>query len=100
MPKVKGSEKTGGRVKGSTNKITKELRERIKDFLENNFEKIELDFSKLEPIQKVTVFPSYLKFVLPALQASSVDLNISKLSDEELNQLLQTLTQKNDVTET
>ena len=34
MPKVKGCEKTGGRVKGSTNKITKELRERIKDFLE------------------------------------------------------------------
>jgi hypothetical protein len=100
MAKPLGSQKFGGRQKGTTNKITKELRERIKDFLENNFEKIELDFSKLEPIQKVTVFSSYLKFVLPALQASSVDLNISKLSDEELNQLLQTLTQKNDDTQT
>ena len=92
--------KFGGRQVGSQNKITKELRERIKDFLEANFDIVQADFQQLDPDKRAYVFEKYLKFVLPALQASSIDLNISKLSDEELNQLLQTLTQKNDDTQT
>ncbi len=100
MPKIKGSEKTGGRVKGSTNLITRELRERIKDFLEANFDTIQADFKQIDPEKRAIIFEKFLKFVLPQLQNTTMDMNISKLSDEELNQLLQTLARKNDVTET
>jgi hypothetical protein len=67
------------------NKITGELRERIKTFLDGNFETIEADFKKLDPEKRITLFERYLKFCLPQLQSTDINLDIEKMSDAELD---------------
>jgi len=62
--------KTGGRQKGSENKVTKELRERIKDFLENTFDDIVVSFNQLEPKDKVKFYFEVMQYGLPKLQST------------------------------
>jgi hypothetical protein len=88
MSRIKGSRKCGGRQAGTPNKITAELRVRIKSFLENNFTTVEHDFKKLDPEKRIALYEKYLKFALPQLQTTSVDLNIEKMTDEELTILI------------
>lgn len=68
--------KTGGRTRGVLNKTTIELRERIKSFLDENFETMQADFHKLEPIQKFTFYEKLIKYAVPTLQAT--DLIVSE----------------------
>jgi len=89
LPKGRTNNKQG-RPPGP-NKITTELRERIKTFLDGSFETIEKDFEKLDPEKRITLFERYLKFVLPSLQATDVSLNIEKMSDEQLDQIISRL---------
>ncbi len=61
-------EKTGGRKPGTPNKVTKDLRERINDFLNDNWEQIETDFAGLEPDKRVLLFERLLQFAVPKLK--------------------------------
>ncbi len=85
--------KTGGRSLGTPNKLTKELRERISDFLNDNWEQVEKDFKVLEPEKRVLIFEKLLSYTLPKMQSvqmsaeitDSVEkIDLSKLSTEEL----------------
>jgi hypothetical protein len=58
--------KTGGRVKGSLNVATKELRTQIESILQGYFDK--LDFEKLKDADKILLVSKLLPFVLPRLQ--------------------------------
>ena len=60
--------KTGGRVQGTPNLLTKELRERLSDFLDENWEQIEKDFKTLEPEKRVMLFEKLLQYKLPRNQ--------------------------------
>lgn len=91
MSRKIGSPKSGGRKAGTPNKITAELRERIKVFLESHFDIIEKDFMALDPERQIVLFERYLKFVLPQLQSISVDLSIEGMTDMELSMLLKKL---------
>lgn len=71
--------KTGGRGQGTPNLITKELRERINDFLNENWEQIEKDFKTLEPEKRVMLFEKLLQFTLPRLQTiQTPDIKVSE----------------------
>ena len=59
--------KTGGRVKGSLNVTTKELRGQIETILQGYFDK--LDFEKLKDQDKILLVSKLLNFVLPKLQS-------------------------------
>lgn len=83
-----------GRPVGAENKLTGELRDRIKTFLDGNFETIEKDFKGLDPEKRVVLFERYLKFVLPQLQATDVSLNIEKMTDAELDLIINRLISK------
>jgi len=76
------------------NKITTELRERIKTFLDGNFETIEKDFKTLDPEKRVALFERYLKFCLPQLQTTSIDLNIETMTENELDLIIGKLLSK------
>jgi len=58
-----------GRPRGTPNKLTAELRERISDFLNANWEKIEKDFGTLDPEKRVLLYEKLLAFILPRLQS-------------------------------
>lgn len=69
-----------GRPTGTPNKVTKELRERISDFLSGNWEQIKKDFKTLEPKERVMIYEKLLQFTLPRLQSiQTPDIKISEM---------------------
>jgi len=89
MPFKKGeSGNRKGRPIGAENKTTTELRDRIKSFLESNFKTIQKDFKKLDPEKKIALYEKYLKFVLPQLQATDVNLDFDKMSETQIDEII------------
>jgi vacuolar-type H+-ATPase subunit E/Vma4 len=84
-----------GRPKGSKNKVTRELRELITDFLEANFEKVSRDLLKLRPKDRVKAFTELLQYGIPKLQATALGINFEQLSDEQLDEIINRLMNAN-----
>ena len=86
-----------GRRKGAANKVTTELRERIKDFLEGQWDKISRDFNTLEPKDRVAHFERLLQFILPRMASMDLDANIdlTTLSEASLDALVEKILTKN-----
>jgi hypothetical protein len=91
MSKTKGMPKTGGRTKGTPNKVTSDLRAWITELLDSNRKQITNDIESLEPHQRVIIFEKLMSYVLPKLQSvemetkqeSKSDFDMSILTDEE-----------------
>ena len=88
-----------GRPVGSKNK----MREKIKNFLELNFDELQISFDKLEPKEKIFFFISMLQFGLPKLTSATdtegsdlinqkAVIDYSKLSESTLKEILQNTT--------
>jgi len=77
--------KTGGREQGTPNKLTSDLRERISDFLNDNWELIEIDFKALQPDKRIMIFEKLLQYSLPRLQTTQLTIPERKMDDNELN---------------
>ena len=82
-----------GRPKGAVNKTSSQLRETITDFLENNFEKIVTDFEGLKPKERVKVYCDLLQYGLPRLQAIQLETDFERLTDEQLDDIIESLKQ-------
>lgn len=61
----KGNTHGKGRPKGSRNKITRFLKDRISDFLDENWQAIENDFQELEPKDRIDTYLKLISYVLP-----------------------------------
>lgn len=57
--------KTGGRIAGTPNKTTEEIKELIIQFVSNNIDTVQADFEKLEPKDKLYFFDKMLKYIIP-----------------------------------
>jgi len=84
-----GTPKTGGRRKGSQNRITASLKAAISDFLNQNWDSISTDWQSLEPLQRLAFYERLIKYVLPPASDE-----LSRLTTEELEALINKL--KND----
>ena len=60
--------KYGGRVKGSPNLITSEIRQQFQNIIENNLQQINKDLKAIEPAQRVRLLLELAKFVIPSLK--------------------------------
>jgi len=60
-----------GRPKGKPNKITSDLRAKINEFLNNQWEVVEEDFKALEPHQRLNFYEKLISYCLPKNQISS-----------------------------
>lgn len=58
-----------GRPKGKPNRVTVDLRERVKLLIEKNFEKLESDFESLDPEKRLILLERFLRYTLPPLQS-------------------------------
>jgi len=97
MPFEKGnSGNPDGRPKGTNNKLTTQLRETITDFLETNFESVIQDFEKLTPKERLKFYCELLQYGLPKLQAVQMETDFEKLSDEQLDYIINELMKKNE----
>lgn len=80
-----------GRPKGIPNKVTTDLRQWITSFIEDNLEQIQHDWETLEPRDRIVLFEKLLKYSLPTLQATSLTTDFEKLTDDQLDYIIENL---------
>lgn len=76
--KKPGTPKSGGRKKGTPNKVTKDIRSRIAEFIEGNFETYCDKMSELDGRDYVRAYNDMCQYVLPKLQSVAVDAVVEK----------------------
>jgi len=86
--------KTGGRVQGTPNRSTDELRQTIQSFIENNLENLQINFELLEAKDKLMFLEKMLQYSLPRLQATTLTMDELHLTDEQLDVEIDRLTRK------
>lgn len=83
----KGRKKTGGRQKGTPNKAPTPVKSIITNILTeySNSGQMKKDFDKLDPKDRMAIAEKLSQYVMPKIQAVSVDLesNISKITIEQ-----------------
>ena len=62
-----------GTRKGVPNRINHEVRKSFQLLVENNLERLQSDFDELEPKDRIKLLLEMAKFILPTLQAVSID---------------------------
>ena len=82
----KGTPKTGGRVKGTKNKITATQKQWIEDFLTRKQPEMEKEWDKLEPKDKWQRFEKLTGYIVPKMTSAQIDP--SQLTDEQLDELI------------
>ena len=90
----KGTPKTGGRRKGTQNKITTDLRTWINEFLDKNRRQITRDMKRLEPYQRISLFEKLLSYAVPKMQSVEAKFDLNTLSDEQLNTIIEEISNR------
>lgn len=62
-----------GTRKGVPNRINHEVRKSFQLLVENNLERLQSDLDELEPKDRIKIILDMAKFILPTLQAVSID---------------------------
>ena len=83
-----------GRPKGAKNKISKDLRELIDVFLNENFEYVKNQFRELSPRDQIKFFTDLLPYAIPKLQHTKQENELSNLSPEDVEKLANELIKK------
>jgi hypothetical protein len=88
-------QKTGGRRKGSTNKINNDLRGKISIFLDGEFDNVRKAFkdASLQPRDRIKLYCELLQYGLPKLQAVNNTIDFENLTDDQLEKLVNHLIQ-------
>ena len=80
-----------GRPKNKGNITTEQLRGLVQSFLERNMDKLQSDFDKLKPFERLQVMDRLLKHCLPNLQSIQMEMDVNRLSDEQVNLIIKEL---------
>lgn len=76
-----------GRPKGSPNKASLEIKEMIERMITDNAKSLQHDFKALKGKDKINAMATLLPYVVPKLQSTSLDIDIERLSDDQLDEL-------------
>lgn len=89
--------KTGGRQKGTQNKVTTVTKEILSDMLGDYQESglMTADFLALEPKDRILCAEKMMQYILPKMQSTSVDFN-NKATKITIEQKLRELSEEND----
>jgi len=71
----KGSAKTGGRSKGSVNKITRPLKELLSNYSQESYDRFVAEMDQLQGIEFVKSYLALLEFITPKLQRVSMPID-------------------------
>ena len=92
----KGRTKSGGRTKGTKNKVPADIKSKVKNFIDSSFDDVLQAFALLEPRDKVQAWIKLLPYVIAKQKeiTSNVDMtlkpyayDLAKLNDKQLNEL-------------
>lgn len=89
--------KTGGRQKGSQNKVTSMTKQVIAELLATYSESglMSEDFKALEPKDRMTCAEKLMQYIMPKMQSTSVDLT-ARNADITIEQRLRQLSEDNE----
>jgi len=86
--------KYGGRQKGTPNKTNSSIRQRISQFVEENFDEAVAAWKEIDdPKDKLKAYTDLCTYAVPKLQAVQVEANISQKSSvvDDLKELSESL---------
>lgn len=83
MSRTKGTPKTGGRTKGTPNKVAKELKQWVADVLRANRRAFIANLGEVEPKDFCKVYLSLMGYVMPKMVAVSA----KEVAESEFNEL-------------
>jgi uncharacterized protein (UPF0305 family) len=92
MSRSKGTGKTGGRAKGTPNKVTTGVREWIAGLIDKNRRQMERDLRQLESKDRLIMFERLMQYVVPKMQNITAKIDLDRLSDEQLDSVINELT--------
>lgn len=79
---------------GVPNKANAALRERVHALIDDNYQQVVRDIKSLKPRERVDAWLKLLEYALPKLQRSEMSIDITNLSDEEVDRLLNRVIEK------
>lgn len=80
-----------GRPPGALNKITKDLRKNITEFLETNFDEVVNEWRNLEGKDKLQFYKDLIQYAIPKMQTMEFQSEFERLSDEDLDRIINEL---------
>ncbi len=80
--------KTGGRKAGTPNKVTRNMRTQVSNFLTKNWYKVQKDFNKLEARDRLIFMEKLLKYTTPALSSIDAKVDYESFTDEDLDKII------------
>jgi predicted component of type VI protein secretion system len=80
-----------GRPKGTPNKATGSIRQKINAFLSDNWEQMEKDFLALDPKDRLMFYEKLMQYGVPKLQSTTLSTNYDLMTEEELNFIIEKL---------
>ena len=80
-----------GRPKGKPNKLTQEARAWLSAVIDKNRKQMERDLKALEPKDRLQMLEKLMQYVIPKQQATTVEIDFSKMSEQQLNAIINTL---------
>ncbi|WP_276908981.1 hypothetical protein [Hallella colorans] len=87
-----GRGRIGGRSKGTPNKVTSTIKDWISQIIDDNREQVEKDLRKLSPKDRLQVFEKLMQYVIPKQQSVRADIDLSKLSETQIDLIVEELT--------
>ena len=95
MPISKGhTNNPNGRPKGIPNKSTNDLRQWVGEVIDGQREQIVSDWQTLEPKDRIIMFEKLMRFVLPTLQATTLQTDFDRMTDGQLDYIIEELKQQ------
>lgn len=87
-----GRGRMGGRQKGTPNRTTKEARQWLAELIDANREQVRKDLKSLEPKDRLQMLEKLMQYVIPKQQAVNASINLDRLDDEQLTNIVDELT--------
>ena len=81
-----------GRPKGKPNKITKDTRAWLSAVIDKNRRQMERDLKALEPKERLQILERLMQYVIPKQQATTATIDLNRISDEQLDTVINELT--------
>lgn len=85
----KDGSKSGGRKKGTPNKVTTERKDLIRELLFDDWEQMVQDFKKLSAKERIDAKIKLMSFVIAKMQSTANihSINFDDLNDEQIDKL-------------
>ena len=80
-----------GRPRSALNKVSRPLKMCISEFLEEHYNELPGIWQKLTPTQRIKMFTELLPFVLPKVSSVDLGVNLSQLSEQDLDRIIDKL---------